>query len=256
MSTELNFGNWIRKRVLWRLGLSALGLVVLAILPLPTIVRILAGILGLVMLISFLFPLYAYYSFSPRGGNIQKKIYDLIVENLGGPINGKILDIGAGNGVLAVLTAQKNPQAEITGMDYWGEDWEYAKSVCEDNASRANVSNRVHFVRGDAAKLEFGDSAFDAATSNLTFHEVQSVPQKSNVLKEALRVIKPGGQFAFVDYFYEPRHYGPTAEFQTLLNSLGLIQVQLTPLASVLPIPVLLRHPKALGRVGIVSGRK
>jgi hypothetical protein len=85
---------------------------------------------------------------------------------------------------------------------------------------------------------------------------VKSVPQKSNVLKEALRVLKPGAAFAFVDYFYEPGYYGPTTEFEALLNNLGLSRVRLTPLASVLPVPLLLRHPKALGKVGIIFGQK
>jgi tRNA1(Val) A37 N6-methylase TrmN6 len=65
------------------------------------------------------------------------------------------LDIGSGNGVLAVTLAQQHDEAEIVGIDYWGKDWEYSKGVCEDNASAARVASRVHFQKGDAAALEF-----------------------------------------------------------------------------------------------------
>lgn len=60
-------------------------------------------------------------------------------------MNGKILDIGSGNGVLAITLAQRHPEVEVVAIDYWGEDWEYSKSACEKNARVAHVANRVHF---------------------------------------------------------------------------------------------------------------
>jgi len=187
---------------------------------------------------------------------MQTKIYNLIIESLGRPARDKVLDIGTGNGVLAVKLAQRFQDACVTGMDYWGNDWEYAKAVCDENARSAGVSERVSFVKGDAAALEFADDEFDAIVSNLTFHEVKSVAQKSEVVKEALRVLKPGGVFAFVDYFYESRYYGQLSDFEARLAELGLSKLTLVPIDQKLKFPALLRHPKALGRVGILYGQK
>jgi SAM-dependent methyltransferase len=253
---KLKYGNWIRRKMLWLLGSITLIFGLLAALPLPALARILAGIAGLVALISFLFPLYSYFMFSPRGGKLQDKFYDLILGHLEAPGPGKLLDVGTGNGVLAIQAALRNPDAQVTGVDYWGKDWEYSKSMCEKNAILAKVPDRVLFFKGDAASLNFPDATFDVVVSNLTFHEVRLVKRKSDVLREALRVLKPGGSFAFVDYFYEERYYGPTPEFEILLWSLKLEKVELKPLSELLAVPGLLRHPRVLGKVGIVSGKK
>ena len=73
---------------------------------------------------------------------------------------------------------------------------------------------------------------------------------------EALRVLKPGGSFAYVDYFYDPKFYGKSSEFEEYLKDLHLSQWEYKPLREKLAIPLLLRHPKILGKVGILYGRK
>jgi ubiquinone/menaquinone biosynthesis C-methylase UbiE len=92
--------------------------------------------------------------------------------------------------------------------------------------------------------------------SNLTFHEVRSVADKRQVVREALRVVKKGGRFAFVDYFYAAKLYGTVAEFENYLRDLHLSHFELRPLREVMALPLLLRHPRILGQVGIVYGWK
>ncbi len=220
MEAPLEYGNWIRKKNLLILGLCTLGIGALIFVPLGSIYRIIVTTLFAILLISFLFPLYAYMMFSQRGGKLQEKFYDLIIQRLGEDVKGKILDIGSGNGVLAVKLAQHYGDVEVTGIDYWGKDWEYSKRVCEKNAQAANVENRVHFQKGDAAALDFADNTFEGAISNLTFHEVKSVADKKSVLQEALRVVKPGGTFAFIDYFYDENYYGKKAALERFSRDL------------------------------------
>jgi len=256
METQLDYGNWIRKKNLLILGLCVLGAGTLILVPLGSIYRLTVTILFVLILVSFLFPLYAYLMFSQKGGRLQEKVYTLIIQSLGTNVKGKILDIGSGNGVLAVKLAQQHGEAEVVGVDYWGKDWEYSKSVCEKNTRIGNVESRVRFQKGDAAALEFETGAFDAAISNLTFHEVKSVVDKRLVVQEALRVVKPGGAFAYVDYFYDEQYYGKASEFEIYLKSLKLSQFEYKPLRDVIAIPMLLWHPKILGKVGIIYGRK
>ena len=256
METQLDYGNWIRKKILFILGLCTLGVGALVFIPLGLLYRLIMAFLFVIIFVSFLFPLYSYVMFSQKGGRFQEKVYDLIIHSLGATVNGRILDIGSGNGVLAVKFAQQNDKAEVTGMDYWGKDWEYSKNVCEKNAQIGRVENRIHFQKGDAGALEFANDTFDGAISNLTFHEVTSVADKKAILQEALRVVKLGGTFAFVDYFDEEKYYGKKVEFERFLRDLNLAHFEYKPVGDLIAIPVLLRHPKIFGKVGIIHGKK
>jgi SAM-dependent methyltransferase len=256
METQLEYGNWIRKKILLILGLCSLVTGALAFIPLGTLYRSIMAFLFVIIFVSFLFPLYSFVMFSQKGGGFQEKVYNLIIQSLGVTDRGRILDIGSGNGVLAVNLAQQLDKVEVIGMDYWGKDWEYSKGVCEKNARIGRVEKRVHFQKGDAATLEFANDTFDGAISNLTFHEVQSAPDKREVLREALRVVKPGGRFAFVDYFYDAKLYGKGSELEEYLNDLRLSQFTCKPLWDVMAVPLLMRHPKIFGKVGIIYGRK
>jgi SAM-dependent methyltransferase len=256
MEAQLNYGNWVRKKILLILGVCALGMGVLSLMPLGYLYQLVMVCLFTIVLISFLLPLYSYAMFSQKGGRIQDKVYNLIIQHLGPPIAGSLLDIGFGNGVLAVKLAQQHGEAEVVGIDYWGKDWEYSKEVCDKNAQIGGVEKRVHFQKGDAAALEFASDTFDGAVSNLAFHEVRSVADKREVVREALRAVKGGGRFSFVDYFYDAKLYGTTTEFENYLRGLKLSRFEMKPLQEMMELPRLLRHPKILGQVGIVYGRK
>lgn len=256
MKAQLNYGNWVRRRILLILGISALGAAVLSLLPFGSLYQLVMAVLAVMTFISFLLPLYSYVMFSQHGGQIQDRVYNLIIQRLGLPIAGRIIDIGSGNGVLAVKLAQQYDGCEIVGTDYWGKNWEYSKEICDENARIGGVANRVHFQKADAAALEFASDTFDGAVSNLTFHEVRSVSDKREVVQEALRVVKRGGKFAFVDYFYDVKHYGAAAEFENYLRSLNLSHFEMRSLREMIALPLVLRHPKVLGQAGIVYGTK
>jgi SAM-dependent methyltransferase len=256
MEPQLDYGNWIRKKNLLILGSCTLGVGILIFIPLGFFYHLTVTILFAITLVSFLFPLYTYVMLSQRGGRLQEKFYNLIIQCLGEDVKGRILDIGSGNGVLAVKLAQQHEKAEVIGIDYWGKDWEYSKSSCEKNAQIAKVENRVHFQKGDAATLDFANDTFDGAVSNLTFHEVKSASDKRAVVQEALRVVKSSGTFAFIDYFYEEKYYENKLAFEEFLRGMNLAHFEYKPLRDLIAIPTLLEHPKILGKVGIIYGKK
>jgi hypothetical protein len=158
------------------------------VLTLGIAFRVFSLILFCALPISFSTPLYAYFMSSHSGGKFQEKIYAVLIGHfVDQNLYGKVLAIGSGNGILPIELVKAIPGVEVSGIDYWGKEWEYSKVVCEDNPRKTNLEKRIHFQKGDAAKLEFEDAMFDGVVSNLTFHEVQSVKDKKDVLKEALK---------------------------------------------------------------------
>ena len=122
---------------------------------------------------------------------------------------------------ITIRCAKRFPNASLVGVDYWGAAWSYAKEQCQQNAAAEGVSHRVRFQKGDAAHLAFPDETFEAAVSNFVFHEVRTQPDKREVVREALRVVKKGGCFAFQDLFEKESLYGDMTDFLSQLQLAG-----------------------------------
>jgi SAM-dependent methyltransferase len=199
---------------------------------------------------------YARYQFSPSGRNLQGRIIELLVDRFDWDGEGAVLDIGCGNGALTVRLAQEYPQAQVIGVDYWGGAWEYSARTCDSNATIEGVADRVTFRRGSAVSLPFEDQFFDAAVSNLVFHEVRDAREKKELIREALRVVKNGGTFAFQDLFLFKQVYGDISELVDSIRSWGIERVEFVDTSRSEFIPKALKLPFMVGTVGILYGIK
>ncbi|HML23217.1 MAG TPA: class I SAM-dependent methyltransferase [Aggregatilinea sp.] len=251
-----NYGNWIRKRILLVFLAVGSGALIGALLPVPLAVRlVLLGISGL-FLFGFVYFTYAYVQFSAQGGNLQTPLRNLVLDYLSWDGEGKALDIGTGNGPLAIRLAQKYPHANVVGIDNWGKDWEYSRETCTRNAAIEQVGNRVQFQKASAARLPFDDETFDAAVSHFVFHEVSDAPDKRDVIQEALRVLREGGVFSFHDLFLDEKIYGTVEDLLETIRSWGVQQVAFVETGHQVHIPPLLRSRRVLGATGIIYGVK
>jgi SAM-dependent methyltransferase len=248
---KADYGNWVPSKFV--LVPAVLGLLLGGLsLLLPVL-----GILAVIFLLCALYFAYARYMFSPGGGDIQTKVQDLVLDHISGWDGvGKALDIGCGSGALTIRIAKAYPQAGVTGIDYWGSSWEYSQRVCDRNAEIEGVAERVTFQRASAALLPFDDGAFDLVVSNLVFHEVRDVRDKKILLKEALRVIKPGGWFVFQDLFLWKQVYGPIDELLATIKGWGIESVEFANTSESGFIPKALKLPFMVGTLGILFGRK
>jgi SAM-dependent methyltransferase len=249
-STGPVYGNWVSAGLIRTVGAVAVILIGLSFLIPIVVVAAAPAALALAYFV------YARYRFSPRGGDIQGRIQGLLLDGFKWDGQGQALDIGCGNGPLTIALAKKFPEARITGLDYWGRAWEYSKGVCERNAALEGVGERVVFQQGSASALPFADESFDAVISNLTFHEVRDIKDKRLAVKEALRVVRPGGCFAFQDLFLWKMVYGPMDDLVALVRSWGIEEVELIDTSDSAFIPRPLRLPFMVGTIGILRGRK
>ena len=247
---ELNYGNWVSAKLVYITAVIALLFLGLSIV-LPVLI-----IGAVIFFLPFVYFAYARYSFSPSGGNIQARIQNLVLDYLDWDGEGKALDIGCGNASLTIRIAKKYPNAEITGIDYWGGMWEYSKGVCEMNAEIEGISKRITFERASASALPFDDESFDVAVSNLVFHEVRSSRDKKYVIKEALRVVRKGGKFVFQDLFLWKMLYGEVDDLLETIRSWGIERVEFVDTSVSDFIPKALKLPFMLGKIGILHGRK
>jgi len=245
-----DYGNWVSKKFLYLPGAISLLFWVIS-LAFPALMVVAA-----IFLLVALYFAYARYRFSLAGGNVQSRIQELVLQHLDWNGKGKGLDIGCGNGPLTIQLAQKYSDAHITGIDYWGKQWEYSKTICERNAKIEGVPERVFFQKASASALPFDDGAFDMAVSNLVFHEVSGVRDKKDVIKEALRVVKKGGSFAFQDLFLWKRIYGEVDDLLQAIRSWGIKRVDFVDTSDSEFIPKALKLPFMVGTIGILYGEK
>jgi len=172
------------------------------------------------------------------------------------PRSGRALDIGTGNGSLAIIMATRHPELYVTGVDLWGADWSYSMNQCAVNAAQCNVSDRVTFERASADQLPFANETFDVVVSHFVFHEVKSAPDMQTVIAEALRVLKKGGVFSFHDMFLDTSLYGTSDALLETIRSLGISEVTLLVSKELLDLPRLLTGRRALGASAILFGTK
>ena len=245
-----DYGNWVPAKLVWGPGVIALACLALTFLYRPLLVAF------AVFLVLFLYFLYARYEFSPAGRGVQQRVLQMVFSHLRWSGDGLALDIGCGNGPLAIMLAREYPQARIVGTDYWGAKWDYSQGACERNARVVGVGERVSFQKASASKLPFKDGCFDAAVSNLVFHEVADTKDKREVIREALRVVRKGGSFAFQDLFLWKAVYGETDELLSTIRSWGVSRAELVRTSDAPFIPKALRLPFMIGRIGIIKGEK
>ena len=98
---------------------------------------------------------YAQRTFSTGGGDVQSNVQGLILDRLRWRGGGEVLDIGCGNGRLAIAIAKTYPNAHVTGVDRWGSSWEFSKAACERNAAAEGVAERVTFLEGERGGAAF-----------------------------------------------------------------------------------------------------
>jgi SAM-dependent methyltransferase len=258
------YGNWVSTRFVVVPAIVAAVLVVLAVGlhvvgPHGVVLHWLDGVaLAAAVLVALVAAYFAYarHLLAVGNGAVQARVQGLVLDHLPWDGQGEALDIGCGNGPLTVALARRFPQAVVTGVDFWGESWEYSQSVCETNAACEGVAERVSFVKAGAAALPFVDGGFAAVVSNLCFHEVRDARDKREVLREALRVLEPGGTFAFQDLFRSKGAYGEIDDLLAAVRSWGVGQVEFLDTGRAEFIPQALRLPFMVGAMGLLYGRK
>ena len=128
-----------------------------------------------------------------------------------------LLDIGSGTGAMAAAAVTRWPAAEVDGIDVSAgmiaiaeRDWA---------ALPGPAANRLRFRHAPADRLPFPDGTFDVALSAFV---LQLVPSRYQALREARRVLRPGGRIAYVTWLAGGEPFAGDDAYDAALAAVGL----------------------------------
>ena len=132
---------------------------------------------------------------------------------------GHLVDIGTGAGILAIAAARRWPGIAVTGVDASNGMLEVARDEANRALGRAEAG-RISFVPGVAERMPLPDGAADAAVSSFVY---QLVPDRGRALREAFRVLRPGGTLAYVTWQAGAgQQFAPDDAFSDALGDAGI----------------------------------
>jgi SAM-dependent methyltransferase len=125
-----------------------------------------------------------------------------------------VLDLGSGGGIDVLLSASRvGPTGKAYGLDMTDD----MLALARENQRQARATN-VEFLKGAVENIPLPDESVDVVISNCV---INLSADKSRVLREAFRVLRPGGRFAVSDVVV--RGHVPDAVRQSMLLWVGCI---------------------------------
>jgi ubiquinone/menaquinone biosynthesis C-methylase UbiE len=128
----------------------------------------------------------------------------------------RLLDVGSGTGTLSLAALERWPASRVDAIDASRE----MVSATEAGVSTVpGAAARLRAVTAFADALPFPDDTFDAVMSSFV---LQLVPNRFRALREIRRVLRPGGQLAYVTWVSDTRRWKADDVLDDLLDELGM----------------------------------
>lgn len=108
------------------------------------------------------------------------------------------------------MAAQHLTTGRAVGVDLWSRVDQSGNSAeaARRNAAAEGVADRIELHDGDMTALPFEDNRFDLVLSSLAIHNIKGSVGRENAIREAVRVLRPGGRLLIADIRATRQHHG------------------------------------------------
>ncbi|QIS14607.1 class I SAM-dependent methyltransferase [Nocardia arthritidis] len=163
------------------------------------------------------------FLYATRRGKFQ--VWSELLDRLALRGDERVLDLGPGRGAVLLAVARRLSTGRVVGIDLWRTIDQSGNSaeIAERNADACGVADRVELCTGDMTALPFPDNEFDVVVSSLAIHNIKSATGRAAAVREALRVLRPGGRMVIADISKAP-------EYREVLSANGARDVTIEPL--------------------------
>jgi ubiquinone/menaquinone biosynthesis C-methylase UbiE len=143
------------------------------------------------------------YFVNRKGRRFYRKLVDTLAGNgqLKLTSESKVLEVGAGNGALSSIVYDRFHPASLNVTDYDQDQVDVAKESL--GAKYGTIPPAFVLQQVDVLKLPYPAGTFDLVLAFQMLHHVGSVEDIRKALDELTRVLKPGGQFVYMEMFHK-----------------------------------------------------
>jgi ubiquinone/menaquinone biosynthesis C-methylase UbiE len=128
-----------------------------------------------------------------RATTREARFKAMLVQQAAAEAAQRVLDLGCGTATLAIQVKQRQPGAEVIGLDA-------DPAMLERGRSKASEAGaEVQLDEGYSTELPYADASFDRVLSTLFFHHLDPEP-KRRTAREIARVLRKGGELHVADW--------------------------------------------------------